>query len=74
MMVLMMMAMSRRVGIFHGRPMSIASTDVDAEMPVDRPDLWPTSTRHTQAMLAVLQLHQMLSKIAQEMYVLLSTL
>lgn len=58
----------RRVGIFHGRPISIASADVDADMPVDRSDLWPLyPAGHVQSMLAVLQLHQILRKISQEM-------
>lgn len=48
--------------------MSISSADVDADLPVDRPDLWPASSpTHTQAMLAILELHQMLSKISREM-------
>lgn len=55
------------MGTFHGRPISIASVDVDAEMPVERSDLWPSSPIHIQAMLATLQLHQILSKISQEM-------
>ncbi|KAF4120799.1 Fungal trans [Geosmithia morbida] len=62
-------AIERRVGIFHGRPTSIASTDVDAELPtVDFTDIWPSSsTSQIQAMLATLQLHDILSKILQEM-------
>ncbi|KAF0325162.1 putative transcriptional regulatory protein [Colletotrichum asianum] len=54
----------KRIGIFHGRPLSIAAADVDAEMPVDRPNIWagspPPNTAH---MLATLQLNQALSRI-----------
>lgn len=57
----------RRVGIFHGRPISIASSDVDCDMPVERLDLWPSSTTsQIPAMLATLQLHSLLSRISQE--------
>ncbi|SPN99868.1 related to C6 transcription factor (PrnA) [Cephalotrichum gorgonifer] len=55
--------MERRVGIFHGRPVSIPSADVDAEMPVQRPDDPPA---HVAAMLATLQLHDILGKISRE--------
>lgn len=58
----------RRVGIFHGRPVSIASADVDAEMPVERPDLWPDAAPENLAsMLVTLQLHDILGEISREM-------
>ncbi|KAF7542597.1 hypothetical protein G7046_g10141 [Stylonectria norvegica] len=61
----------KRVGIYHGRPTSISSKDVDAEMPVDRPDLMPSSNPANIAhMLATLRLNQALAKIAHEMSVL----
>lgn len=58
----------RRVGIYHGRPTSISAKDVDTEMPVDRPDLFPASNPTNIAhMLATLQLNQALSRIAHEL-------
>ncbi|KAF6810619.1 fungal specific transcription factor domain-containing protein [Colletotrichum plurivorum] len=57
----------KRIGIFHGRPISIAAADVDAEMPADRPDIWPGSPPpNTLHMLATLKLNQALSKIAHQ--------
>lgn len=64
----MVLTNPRRIGIFHGRPLSIAAADVDAEMPVDRPNIWagspPPNTAH---MLATLQLNQALSRINHQM-------
>lgn len=60
----------RRVGIYHGRPLSILSKDVDAEMPTDRPDIMPSSPTNVAHMLATLRLNQALGKIAHEMYAL----
>lgn len=62
-------SLSRRVGIFHGRPCTIASADVDAVLPtVTNPDSRPSSCPgQIEAMLATLQLHNILSKILQEM-------
>lgn len=61
----------RRVGIFHGRPISISATDVDVRLPVDRADLWPLSTStHTAHFLATLRLNQLLSSISHEISVL----
>ncbi|VUC27960.1 unnamed protein product [Clonostachys rosea] len=57
----------RRVGIFHGRPTSISGADVDTEMPIERSDIWPQrSSVYIAAMLATLQLHQLLARISQE--------
>ncbi|POR38321.1 Uncharacterized protein TPAR_01468 [Tolypocladium paradoxum] len=61
----------KRVGTFHGRPTSIADTDVDADFPVDRSDLWPSSTSvHAAHILATIQLNQQLSKMSHEMSIL----
>lgn len=58
----------RRIGIFHGRPLSISAVDVDAEMPADRPDIWPsTPPCHYQRLMATLHLNQTLGAIAHEM-------
>ncbi|KAH6611458.1 n-terminal binuclear zn cluster-containing [Trichoderma cornu-damae] len=63
----------KRVGIFHGRPMSISSADVDADFPVHRPDLWlstsPTDTAH---ILATFELNQKLSRMSREITILRS--
>ncbi|KAK1708077.1 fungal-specific transcription factor domain-containing protein [Colletotrichum lupini] len=57
----------KRIGIFHGRPVSIAASDVDAELPVDRPEIWPGSAPpNTAHMLATLQLNNALSRIAHQ--------
>ncbi|KAI1038476.1 hypothetical protein LB503_011334 [Fusarium chuoi] len=60
----------KRVGIYHGRPLSILSKDVDAEMPTDRPDIMPSSPTNVAHMLATLRLNQALGKIAHEISVL----
>ncbi|RGP69640.1 hypothetical protein FLONG3_7717 [Fusarium longipes] len=60
----------RRVGIYHGRPLSIQSKDVDADMPVDRPDIMPSNASNVAHMLATLRLNQALGKIAHEISVL----
>ncbi|KAK1521079.1 fungal specific transcription factor domain-containing protein [Colletotrichum abscissum] len=57
----------KRIGIFHGRPVSIAASDVDAELPVDRLEIWPGSAPpNTAHMLATLQLNNALSRIAHQ--------
>ncbi|OBR06742.1 Fungal specific transcription factor domain-containing protein [Colletotrichum higginsianum IMI 349063] len=57
----------KRIGIFHGRPISIAASDVDAELPVDRPDIWPgPAPPNTAHMLATLRLNNALSRIAHQ--------
>ncbi|KDN67341.1 putative fungal specific transcription factor domain-containing protein [Colletotrichum sublineola] len=57
----------KRIGIFHGRPVSIAASDVDAELPTDRTDIWPASAPpNTAHMLATLQLNNALSRIAYQ--------
>ncbi|KAH6877259.1 fungal-specific transcription factor domain-containing protein [Thelonectria olida] len=57
----------RRVSIFHGRPVSVGNSDIDVDMPVDRSDMWHSSTAsHTSALLATLHLHGILGQIAQE--------
>lgn len=59
---------SRRVGIYHGRPTSISAKDVDAEMPVARPDLFPSSNPINIAhMIATIQLNQALSRLAHKL-------
>ncbi|KAH7272664.1 hypothetical protein FSOLCH5_002959 [Fusarium solani] len=60
----------KRVGIYHGRPLSIQSKDVDAEMPADRPDIMPSNPANVAHMLATLRLNQALGKIAHEISVL----
>lgn len=63
----------KRVGTFHGRPTSISSTDVDADFPVHRPDLWSsTSQTDTAHILATLELNQQLSKMSREIAILRS--
>ncbi|KAI9167767.1 transcriptional regulatory protein [Paramyrothecium foliicola] len=57
----------KRIGIFHGRPMSIASTDIDADLPTDHFNVWPsTSISQTKHLLATLELNQRLGQISQE--------
>ncbi|KAH8169239.1 fungal specific transcription factor domain-containing protein [Sarocladium implicatum] len=57
----------KRVGILHGRPISIDIHDIDAEMPCDRSDLWPASSAtQIPSMLATLELHKILGRISQE--------
>lgn len=61
----------KRVGTFHGRPISISSSDVDAEMPIDRPDMWPLNPPlHYPRMMATLYLNQILGTIAHEIFIL----
>ncbi|KAI5465698.1 fungal-specific transcription factor domain-containing protein [Mariannaea sp. PMI_226] len=60
----------KRVGIYHGRPTSISSKDVDAETPVDRPDIMPSNPTNVAHMLATLRLNQALGNIANEISVL----
>ncbi|KAF2019914.1 hypothetical protein BU24DRAFT_129249 [Aaosphaeria arxii CBS 175.79] len=62
----------RRVGIFHGRPISISASDLDADLPVDRSiNLWPSTTAiHTAHFLATLHLNQILSKMSHEISLL----
>ncbi|KAH8657913.1 fungal-specific transcription factor domain-containing protein [Xylariales sp. PMI_506] len=61
----------KRIGIFHGRPVSISSNEIDVEMPVDRPDLWPSNPpSHYPRMFATLQLNQALAIISQEITIL----
>ncbi|ATY60903.1 C6 transcription factor [Cordyceps militaris] len=53
----------QRVGIFHGRPISIASVDVDADLPSPLPS--PTvSFRNPELLLTTIQLNKYLSKVA----------
>lgn len=50
--------------------MSLSAKDVDADLPLDRPDIMPSSNPTNIAhMLATLRLNQALAKIAHEMYV-----
>lgn len=50
--------------------MSISSKDVDAEMPMDRPDIMPSlNPTNIPHMLATLQLNQFLARLAIEMSV-----
>ncbi|KAM3512664.1 hypothetical protein MY11210_003686 [Beauveria gryllotalpidicola] len=58
--------LNRRVGIFHGRPISIASVDVDADLPSPLPG--PTlSFRNPELLLTTIQLTQYLSKVSHTM-------
>ena len=60
------LTVNRRVGIFHGRPISIASVDVDADLPSPMPK--PTlSFRNPELLLTSIQLNQYLSKVAHIM-------
>ncbi|KAM0330598.1 hypothetical protein ACHAQA_003547 [Verticillium albo-atrum] len=57
----------KRIGTFHGRPISIATSDIDAELPVDRPDIWPgPGPQNTIYLLATLHLNRELARIAHE--------
>ena len=59
---------SRRISIFHGRPLSIALEDVEADMPVHREDLgFATSASHLTLIQVTLELHQTLAKMSAEM-------
>ncbi|KAJ8118143.1 hypothetical protein OPT61_g801 [Boeremia exigua] len=61
----------RRVGIFHGRPISISELDVDVDLPIDTSELWPSTTSlHTSHFLATLHLNQVLGKMSHEITVL----
>ncbi|KAM0258671.1 hypothetical protein ACHAQJ_003679 [Trichoderma viride] len=63
----------KRVGIFHGRPTSISSTDVDADFPIHLPDLWSsTSPIDTAHILATFELNQKLSRLSHEITILRS--
>ncbi|KAF1735498.1 putative transcriptional regulatory protein [Beauveria bassiana] len=56
----------QRVGIFHGRPISIASVDVDADLPSPLPG--PSlSFRNPELLLTTIQLTRYLSKVAHTM-------
>lgn len=61
------LTVNSRVSIFHGRPVSIASAEVDAELPEHHPDLWSMPVSHTAHMTSNLQLHQILKQISREM-------
>lgn len=52
---------SRRLCVFHGRPVSIASSEVDTELPQELKDL-PTSSRHNTMpnILAMIKLTEFL--------------
>ncbi|KAH6662878.1 PrnA protein [Verticillium dahliae] len=57
----------KRIGTFHGRPISIAMSDIDAELPVDRPEIWPgPGPQNTIYLLATLHLNRELARIAHE--------
>ena len=56
------------MGVFHGRPISISALDVDVDLPVDKSDMWPSTTSiHTAHFLATLHLNQVLGKMSHEM-------
>ncbi|KAM0279566.1 hypothetical protein ACHAQH_004521 [Verticillium albo-atrum] len=57
----------KRIGTFHGRPISIAMSDIDAELPVDRPEIWSgPGPQNTIYLLATLHLNRELARIALE--------
>ncbi|PNH45332.1 hypothetical protein VD0004_g2540 [Verticillium dahliae] len=57
----------KRIGTFHGRPISIAMSDIDAELAVDRPEIWPgPGPQNTIYLLATLHLNRELARIAHE--------
>ncbi|KAH7303825.1 fungal-specific transcription factor domain-containing protein [Stachybotrys elegans] len=61
----------RRVGIFHGRPMSISAADVDVNLPVDNSRTWQSTTStHTAHLVATIRLNQVLGKMSQEISIL----
>lgn len=61
-----LLTVNRRVGIFHGRPISIASVDVDADPPCPMPK--PTlAFRNPELLLTSMQLNQYLSKVVHIM-------
>ncbi|KAL6879142.1 fungal-specific transcription factor domain-containing protein [Trichoderma novae-zelandiae] len=63
----------KRVGIFHGRPTSMSSAEVDADFPVHHPGLWSsTSQTDTAHILATFELNQQLSKMSREITILRS--
>ena len=58
----------RRVGTFHGRPISISESEIDVDWPVDRPEIWPGSPpKNTANQLATLHLCRTLGFIGHEM-------
>ncbi|KAL1887556.1 hypothetical protein Cpir12675_006504 [Ceratocystis pirilliformis] len=64
-------AIERRVGIFHGRPLSIAPSEVDATLPSLDPSVWPVDLpANTAHMLATLQLNKTLTKVCREIQLL----
>lgn len=59
---------TRRISIFHGRPLSIAPGDVEADLPVHRDDLgFSTTASHLTLIQVTLELHQTLAKMSAEM-------
>jgi transcription factor-like protein len=60
----------RRVCIFHGRPISVLSSDVDANEPVDRPEMKSsTGPSLITNILASIKLARFLEDLANEVYV-----
>lgn len=60
-------AVERRVCIFHGRPISILLSDIDAEEPVDLPEMRPTTgPSNITNMLASIKLTRFLEDLAHE--------
>ncbi|KAH7324807.1 fungal-specific transcription factor domain-containing protein [Stachybotrys elegans] len=61
----------KRVGTYHGRPISLQTNEIDAEMPTNCPHLLPSLYPNQYAyIMATLQLNQALNRIAQEISVL----
>jgi hypothetical protein len=58
----------RRVGTLHGRPLSISSGEMDADWPVERPEIWPGSPpTNTSFLIATLHLGEFLGQVSKEM-------
>ncbi|KAH8660299.1 fungal-specific transcription factor domain-containing protein [Xylariales sp. PMI_506] len=61
----------KRIGIFHGRPMSISIAEVDAELPTDRTDVSHGGQVNLYSnMSATLQLNRILASISSEISLL----
>ncbi|KFA56198.1 hypothetical protein S40293_00102 [Stachybotrys chartarum IBT 40293] len=59
--------LEKRVGTFHGRPISIPDNEIDADWPAEKPDIWPGSPpKNTPHLLASLHLCRSLGKISRE--------
>ncbi|CAH0021407.1 unnamed protein product [Clonostachys rhizophaga] len=59
--------LEKRVGTLHGRPLSISSGEMDADWPVERPEIWPGSPpTNTSFLIATLHLGEFLGQVSKE--------